>query len=699
MKLKFSLVYFTLITIASFSQSPVRVWDKRFAGDSADYLNTIRRSSNGDLFLGGRSNSKNVAEKSQASKGGYDYWVIKTDSNGNKLWDVTLGTTSDEDLYSIAPTADGGCLVGGYTGGGKNNDKSQVSFGSTDYWVVKLSANGVKQWDSAYGGNSYEELHYIEPCSDKGFLLVGLSYSGKSGNKKSPNKGDADVWVVKIDSMGRMLWDSSYGGKGFDNCWVAHQTKDGGFLIAAWSKSPIGGNKTIDSIGNSDVWLLKINGNGVVQWDKVYGGTNLEQIHAFIELKDGGFVFPAYSNSNKNGNKNVANKGYLDIWLFRTDALGNKLWERAIGGNYDDKCLAIVQTADNGFVMGGYSFSNMGDRSKFNYGGGDYWVIKVDSGGKPLWDETLGGRRDDYLQDMVITPGDNIVLGGYSKSGKELDRTQDTLPGGNFDYWITKIHQPNFYINKHDTLLCPNDVVYVHYASTNNFADTNRIFLQLSDGYSNFQYLINVGFKLGTKLKLDSMLALIPATAYGAPYYKFRFISTSPKDTSLWSFAVKILPLPKKPVIIRYEDTLLCSNSTGVMYQWYKNNIMIPGATQRKYVPTVPAYYSVKVDSLNACPSTSDALAINNIGIKNSVSSIDVEAYPNPFNNTIRIILKENLSDGATIEIYSMDGKIVYNKNSKALETLLETQDLAGGIYFVKIKTEKGVALIKMIKE
>ncbi|MCX6188701.1 MAG: T9SS type A sorting domain-containing protein [Bacteroidetes bacterium] len=681
-----------------FAQSPLKVWDKRFAGDTSDYLNAIKRSNNGNLFLAGRSNSKNIADKSQTSKGGYDYWVIKTDSNGNKIWDITLGTTSNEDLFSVAPTPDGGCLVGGHTNGGKNNDKSQNSFGSNDYWVVKLNANGVKQWDSAYGGNSYDELHYVEPTTDKGFLLIGLSYSGKSGNKKSPNKGDADIWVVKIDSIGRMLWDSTYGGTGFDNCLEGKQTKDGGFLLASWSKSPLSGNKSIDSIGNSDVWLLKISGNGIVQWDRVYGGISRDEINTFVELPDGGFLLPIYSNSDKNGNKNTYNKGSYDTWLVRTNALGIKLWERSIGGNSDDLIFALVQTADRGFVLGGYSFSSTGDRSKFNYGGGDYWIIKVDSGGRPLWDETIGGKKDDYLQDMTLTAGDNIVLAGHSKSGIGQDKTQDTL-NGNYDYWITKIRPPNFYINKHDTLLCPNDIVYAKYISTNNFADTNKIFFQLSDGYSNFANLATIGFKIGTKLKIDSILGLIPANAYAAPYYKFRLISTSPKDTSLWSFAVKILALPKKPLIIRFLDTLVCSNSNGVSYQWMKNNVPIAGATQRKFVPIVPAYYSVRVDSFNACPATSDPLAINNIGILNTANTLYIEASPNPFENTI--ILKINnidIHDG-TIEIFTVDGKIIYHSGIAADKIIIPTHQLMPGIYFIKVVNELGVGVLKMIKE
>ncbi len=686
-----------LISFIMCAQSPIRMWDKRFAGDTIDNLNAIRRATNGNLFLAGKSNSKNSAEKSQTSKGGYDYWVVKTDSNGNKLWDVTLGTTSNEELFSVAPTADGGCLVGGYTSGGISGDKSQANMGSYDYWVVKLNANGVKQWDSAYGGNSYEELHYIEPIAGGGYLLIGLSYSGKSGNKKSPNKGDADIWVVKIDSVGRMLWDSSYGGKGFDNCWEGHQTKDGGFLLAGWSKSPISGNKSIDSIGNSDVWLLKISSTGVVLWDKVYGGANVDEILTFIELKDGGFLLPAYSNSGKSGNKNVFSKGNTDTWLIRTDALGNKLWERAIGGNSDEKCCAIVQTSEGRFVMGGYSYSGTGDRSKFNYGGLDYWVIKVDSGGKPLWDETLGGKRDDYMQDMVLTPGDNIVLAGYSKSSKGLDRTLDTLAGGNYDYWITKIKQPNFYINKHDTQLCPNDAVFVHYVTTNTFADTNKIFLQLSDGYSNFTTIVNVGFKIGTKLKTDSILALIPSTVGAAPYYKFRFVSTAPKDTSLWSFAVKVLALPKKPIVIHYLDTLLCSNSNGVNYQWLKNNVAIPGATQRKYRPTVPAYYSVRVDSPMACPYTSDPLAINNIGIDLKAGNIAIEAIPNPFNSFVTLKILHDIEENTQVEILSMDGKQVYIGTTSKKETRIETSDFHRGLYFIKVRTSQGIGILKLI--
>ncbi len=692
------IVFFSAPFLASFAQSPIKLWDKRFAGDTSDYLNAIKRSTTGHLFLAGRSNSKNVAEKSQSSKGGYDYWVVKADSNGNKIWDATLGTTSNEDVFSVVPTIDGGCLVGGHTSGGKNGDKSQNSFGSNDYWVVKLSVNGVKQWDSSYGGTSYDELHYVEPTSDKGFLLIGLSYSGKTGNKKSPNKGDADIWVVKIDSIGRMLWDSTYGGTGYDNCWEGHQTKDGGFLLAGWSKSPVSGNKTIDSIGNTDVWIIKINGNGVVQWDKVFGGTSRDEINTFMELPDGGFLFPTYSNSNKNGNKNSASKGSFDTWLVRTNALGIKIWERAIGGNSDDLVWGMVQTSDKGFVLGGYSYSSTGDRSKFNYGGADYWVIKVDSGGRPLWDENIGGKRDDNLQDMVLTTGDQIILAGYSKSAKGQDRTQDTL-NSNYDYWIAKIKPPTFYITKHDTLLCPSDIVYTHYSASITFADTNKLFLQLSDGYSNFTTITNVGFKLGTKLKADSILTLIPSTATAGLYYKFRFVSTAPKDTSLWSFAVKIMSLPKKPMITRYFDTLYCSNSNGVTYQWMKNNVPIPGANQQKYVVLVTGYYSVQVDSLNACPTTSIALAVNSIGIRNNTHSREIQAIPNPFYQSITIKISETIENAVRLDLFSVDGKIIFSEPAYLKETILQLPPIAPGIYFLRVTTKDGAGLCKIIKQ
>jgi hypothetical protein len=689
------LIATLLESLFAFSQqSPLKLWDKRFAGDSTDQLTCIGRHPGGSMFIGGYSNSKKIAEKSQNPKGGTDYWVIKTDSNGGKLWDMTYGTNVNDVMMSVVPTADGGCLIGGYTQGGKNNDKTLNSFGSADYWVVRLASNGAKLWDSSYGGNSYEELHYIEPCNDKGFLLVGISASGKSGNKKSPNKGDFDVWVVKIDSMGKMQWDSSYGGRGFENCYSAHQTKDGGFLIAATSRSSISGNKTQDSIGNADLWILKINGNGIVQWDKVYGGKNAEELWNFTELDDGGFVFPVNTSSDTSIHKKVFNKGYLDIWLIRTDANGNKVWERSIGGNYDDRVWAIVKNLDMGFTLGGYSGSITGDRGRLNIGSVDYWIIKTDSLGKPLWDERFGGIREDILQGMVSTPSDNLILAGYTRSGKGFDKTQDTL-NGFYDYWITKVRPSRFYITKHDTLLCPNDLSYVHYNSSINFADTNKIFLQMSDGISNFQNGVTVGFKNPTKLKSDSILALIPSSVFPTPYYKFRFISTAPKDTSQWSFAVNILGVPKKPVVTRVYDTLVCSNANGVTYQWQKNNIDIQGANQRKYLVASPGYYSVRVDSFASCPVYSDPLAVNSVGIKKG-TLLDIMIKPNPFYSFLEI--NTGTERCAGIEMFDVSGKMVLSYPAMTASIILNTESLLPGFYIVTVKTISQTFCKKVVK-
>jgi hypothetical protein len=696
MKENILIIAAVLAFLESYSQSsPLKLWDKRFAGDSTDQLMCMSRNAAGNLFLGGYSNSKSSAEKSQTTKGGNDYWIVKTDSNGNKLWDFTYGTNANDFLYSVVATPDGGCLAGGYTTGGKNNDKSQSSFGSADFWIIRLNANGVKLWDSAYGGNSYEELHHIEPCNDKGFLLAGVSYTGKNGNKKSGNKGDADVWIIKIDSAGRMQWDSTYGGRGFDNCYRAHQTQDGGFLIGATSRSPISGNKTQDSIGNADVWLVKITATGAIQWDKVFGGNKVEELMNFAELSDGGFILPINSNSDTSGNKKVLAKGYLDIWLIRINANGDKIWERAIGGNSDDRIWAITRNQDKGFTLGGYSFSIIGDRAQLNIGGADYWIIKTDSGGKPLWDERFGGRRDDILQDMMIMPSGNMVLGGYSRSGKGFDRTQDTL-NNFYDYWITKVRPSKFFITKIDTLLCPNDAVYIHYNTTLSLADTNKLFLQLSDGFSNFQNPVTVGFKMPTKLSTDSILALIPSPAIAAPYYKFRFISTSPKDTSQWSFSTRIKGLAKKPVITRSLDTLTCSNANGVNYQWLKNNIEIPGATQRKYIVSATGYYAVRVDSFNSCGVISDQLAINNVGIDIGKETVKFMVTPNPFDSYIEIKSTDNKS--AELQLYDISGRLIIHQFMDNGKIRLSDLNISSGAYILFLKQEGNTFVIKVIK-
>ena len=234
-----------------------------------------------------------------------------------KQWDKTIGGDGSDRLKSLLPTADGGYLLAGDSDSKAGGDKSQNAKGGTDYWVVKVDAGGFKQWDKSYGGSKGSRLSSVIVTADGGFLLAGSS-QGDAGNDKSENsRGGNDYWVVKINASGVKQWDKTLGSR-FDIMNAAIATPDGGYLLAGHSLSDAGGDKSETQRGNfKDYWVIKINASGAKQWDKTLGGVNDDIPTSIAVMPDGGYLIGGYSDSIKSYDKSEDSKGYNDFWLVK----------------------------------------------------------------------------------------------------------------------------------------------------------------------------------------------------------------------------------------------------------------------------------------------------------------------------------------------------------------------------------------------
>ncbi|MGN6299383.1 MAG: hypothetical protein ACTHM7_21495 [Ginsengibacter sp.] len=226
-----------------FSQSiPAKQWDKTFGRSDDDLLYSIQQTTDGGYILGGDSFSTISGDKSENSKGGIDYWIVKIDANGVKQWDRTFGGSDDDIFSSIKRTADGGYILGGYSYSKSGGDKSENSKGNDDYWIVKIDANGIKQWDKTFGGSDEDYLRSLQQAADGGYILGGYSSSNASGDKSENSRGYDDYWVVKIDANGVKQWDRTFGGSDDDIFSSIKQTADGGYILGGYSYSKSGGD-------------------------------------------------------------------------------------------------------------------------------------------------------------------------------------------------------------------------------------------------------------------------------------------------------------------------------------------------------------------------------------------------------------------------------------------------------------------------
>ncbi|QHV95657.1 PKD domain-containing protein [Spirosoma endbachense] len=300
-----------------------KVWDKAFGSNDSDGISAMVATSDGGFLLGGYSDSDQTGSKSAPKRGGTDMWVVKIDGGGNKIWDKTFGGADSDYLNSMVATSDGGFLLGGYSRSSQDGNKSDANRGQEDYWVVKIDGSGNKVWDKTFGGSDTDYLNSVATTSDGGFLLGGYSRSSQDGNKSDANRGQEDYWVVKIDGSGNKIWDKTFGGSSGDNLRAMAATSDGGFLLGGASGSGQTGNKSAPYQGAYDYWVVKINGSGSKVWDKTFGGSSNDMMYSLLATSDGGFLFGGNSNSDQSGDKSDPNRGNTvlkvndDMWVVK----------------------------------------------------------------------------------------------------------------------------------------------------------------------------------------------------------------------------------------------------------------------------------------------------------------------------------------------------------------------------------------------
>ena len=426
------------------AQSPDVAWQNRIGGSNWDVSYKSVHTSDGGFIIGGRSNSNISGDKTENSKGGYDYWIVKTNSEGIIEWDRTLGAASptgneSDWFYDLIQTPNGGYLIGGYSDSPLSGDKTEDALeGTADFWIIKTNNLGVIEWENTIGGSDGEQATTMANTLDNGFIVGGDSTSPVSYDKSENCRGLQDYWVVKLDNTGAIIWDRTYGGSGNDLLSSIVPVVDGGYLLAGRSNSNISGDKTEDSKGFHDYWLIKIDAAGNQLWQKTIGGSGFEYLSKTVQTSDSGFFLAGYSDSLISGDKTAPNKGGNDYWVIKIDSNGIIEWQQTYGGSDYDALFSAQQCIDGGYILSGNSSSNIsGDKTEPSNGGNDAWLIKINSSGVILWQRTIGGNGTDGFNSVSQT-----IDGGYFFSGGSDSNSSADIPEANIgiiDYWIMKL--------------------------------------------------------------------------------------------------------------------------------------------------------------------------------------------------------------------------------------------------------------------
>jgi uncharacterized delta-60 repeat protein len=242
-------------------------WQYTYGGGGDDYASWIRQISNGDYIVAGATTS--------FSAHSFDFWVFELSSNGSIIWQKTYGGQYDDEATYIENTSDGGFIVAGFT--------NSFDGGSYDHaWILKLNSTGGIVWQNTYGGSGEDVATYVQQTTDGGYIVAG--YTNSTG------AGYDDFWVLKLNSNGSVVWSKTYGGAGYDDASSAQQTADGGYIVAGTSDSFTSG-------GNANLWVLKLDSTGDVTWQNDYGGTSDDYAYSIQQASDGGYIVAGQTSS------------------------------------------------------------------------------------------------------------------------------------------------------------------------------------------------------------------------------------------------------------------------------------------------------------------------------------------------------------------------------------------------------------------
>ena len=358
---------------------------------------------------------------------------------------------------------------------------------------MALSAQPGIQWQKCIGGTDYDQANVIQQATDGGYVVAGITFSD-DGDIESLN-GLVDYYIVKLNSVGSIEWTKTLGGSNDDRAYSIRQTSDGGYIVAGFTQSNDG--DVFGFHGDKDAWVVKLNGFGVIEWQRSLGGIGWDEAWSAIETADNGYAIAGRSNST-DGDA-TENHGFLDFWIVKLTSSGIIEWQKSIGGSNDDIARSIKQTSDGGYIVAGSTKSTDGDVS-MNNGNVDFWVVKLGPMGELQWENALGGTGADYASD-IIEISDGYIGCGYTGSHNTGDVTGHQ---GVLDYWIVKLTKAG-------------DLVWQKtYGGSDG--DWGRSIIQTSDGMyvvagetksKNGDVVGNNGIQVAWVLKLDTLGGLI----------------------------------------------------------------------------------------------------------------------------------------------------------------------------------------------
>ncbi|ASK30712.1 secretion protein [Chryseobacterium sp. T16E-39] len=470
-------LYFSVLSMCIFTglSAQEMVWQKDIKSSTQNFLSQVTTTIDQQYLITGStiqaaSQKKETGSNTQQNNG-YDFHLVKLNQQGDQVWEKYFAGNNHDYLSATVTTQDGGFLISGTSFSGKSLDKKDDSKGGSDIWLIRINEFGDELWQKTLGTSADEEAKAVIQTTDLGFFVAGSF--GSAQDSKMKGYGSKDVLIVKLDKNGKEISQLVLGGRGLDEVEKMIPTKDGGALLGIYSRSSefrVSGSegqsstpetsnrvsrysKTTNNEGEGDYWIVKLNKDGKVEWEKNFGGKGDDHLRT-LALTSTGYIVGGESRSDKSGNKTVGIEEGTDLWLISLNERGDEQWQKSYNFKNRDVLMgmSVIASSDDktskGILLGGYTQAE----GRIETDDETFWMLYLNQDGNEQWRKHVSGdsrRREERLSDIKLNRDGSIILAGTS--AEEL---------GKENWKIIKLgdKQLDQLIEKHDIKIYPNPV-------------------------------------------------------------------------------------------------------------------------------------------------------------------------------------------------------------------------------------------------
>ncbi len=425
-------------------QAPGIQWQKCLGGTGDDGAKCIIQTSDSGYVMAGSTISSDGDVSGDHINGPYnrDAWIVKLSPSGALQWQKCLGGTGDDAANCIIQTKDGGYAIAGLTTS-NDGDVSGIHGSNPDAWIIKLSSSGAIEWQKCFGGSFLDQANSIIQTSDGGYTVAGFTSSIDGDVSGNHGGSDAWViHIDSLGNLKWQQCYGGSGEENANS--IARTVDGGYIIGgSATSADGEVTRHHIGGVYQLDAWIIKIDSIGKLQWQKCLGGEQDDAANSIIETPGHEFIFAGFTSSSTGdviGYHINADSGNSDFWVVKLDLNGNIVWQKCLGGSDDDRAFSIANTSDQGVVATGYTRSSDGDVSGNHQNTGyDAWLVKLDFSGDLEWQKCLGGTDGDEAYSVIQDIGDGYTIAGTTKSNNDGD-VSGFHGGEGYDAWVVNLN-------------------------------------------------------------------------------------------------------------------------------------------------------------------------------------------------------------------------------------------------------------------